>query len=84
MSIAKTTGIVITGAILTLGLYDVYAYMEGGTEGTISHVLMSWSYNHPAFTFAFGFLCGHLFWRIRKDPVKAEDAEPKGTDKAGN
>lgn len=76
MNVRKLTGSVIVVAILVLAIYDVYAYMEGGTEGTISHVIMSWSYSHPAFTFAFGFLCGHLFWRIRE--------KPRGPDKAGN
>ena len=66
--IRKITGIVIALTVATLGLYDVYAFMEGGTEGTISHVINSWSYNYPAFTFAMGFLMGHLFWRTSKDP----------------
>ena len=69
MDIRKLTGSVIVVSIAILAIYDVYAYVEGGTEGTISHVIMSWSYAHPAFTFSFGFLCGHLFWRIKKAPV---------------
>jgi hypothetical protein len=75
MNIRKLTGIVVMSTVVILSLYDVYAFTEGGTEGTISHVLMTWSYAHPAFTFAFGFLCGHLFWRIRKNPA-IQESEP--------
>ena len=76
MSMIKVTGLVIVTAILFLGLYDVYAFMEGGTTATISHVIMSWSYDHPAFTFFMGFLMGHFFWRIRVP--KMVDSENAG------
>ena len=66
--VRKITGIVIASTVAILAVYDVYAFTMGGTEGTISHVINSWSYNYPAFTFAMGFLMGHLFWRTSKPP----------------
>jgi len=67
--VRKITGIAIASTVVILGLYDVFAFTTGGTEGTISHVINSWAYNYPAFTFAMGFLMGHLFWRTSKDPI---------------
>lgn len=61
----KLTGFVILGAIILLGAYDTFAFLKGGTEATISHVLLMWSYDYPIFTFSFGVLVGHLFWRTR-------------------
>ena len=45
--------------------YDVWAFYHGGTEGTVSYmVIMEWSYKYPAFTFFVGFVMGHLFWPL--------------------
>lgn len=74
--VRKLTGWMIVLLVAAGGLYDVFAFTMGGTEGTISHVVNSWSYNYPAFTFAVGFLMGHLFWRTSKDPKK----DPKKGD----
>lgn len=63
--IRKMTGVIVMATIVILSLYDVYAYTEGGTEGTISHVLMTWGYNYPMIPFAAGVLVGHFWWRIR-------------------
>lgn len=61
----KVTGYAILCVIISVASYDVYAFMKGGTEATVSHVILVWSYNYPIFTFAFGVLVGHLFWRTR-------------------
>lgn len=63
MDIKKITMLVIFIAVLGIAAYDVYAIAMGGTEASISHTIMVWSYKYPAMTFATGFLCGHLFWR---------------------
>jgi hypothetical protein len=51
--------------ILALLVYDVIAIQKGGTEASISSVLISFSYKMPIFTFLAGIVCGHLFWRMR-------------------
>lgn len=68
----KLTGLVIVAVVVGLAAYDMWAFMKGGTEVTVSHTIFMWSYKFPPFTFAFGFLCGHFFWRIRDTKETAE------------
>lgn len=67
MDIKKITIIFVMVIIVCIAGYDVFAILKGGTEASISHLLISWSYEYPAFTFLFGFTCGHLFWRLKTD-----------------
>ncbi len=69
-----TKAFTITVFVL-IALYDFWAMSKGDTEASISHAMIVWSYNYPIFTFAFGVLCGHLFWRVRgtKELRKIED-----------
>lgn len=57
-------------------VYDVWSMAMAGTEGSISHTLIVWSYDYPIMTFACGVLMGHLFWRVRGTDIikKKEDA----------
>ena len=61
----KYTALFILLIIVLIALYDTYAIVVGGTEASVSHMIIVWSYNYPAFTFLFGFAMGHLFWRMR-------------------
>lgn len=65
MSWQKKTGLFMGAMLIAVIVYDVYAISGGGTEASISQWIFVASYKYPAMTFAFGFLCGHLFWRIR-------------------
>lgn len=58
-------------------IYDAVALIKGGTEASISHLMIVWSYEYPIFTFVMGVLAGHLFWRVRetKDLSKATKRE---------
>jgi len=58
----KATIIIIILAIVILGGYDIIAYVRGGSEATISFILLQASRKNPVIPFAFGFLMGHLFW----------------------
>jgi hypothetical protein len=62
----RITIIFILSVILTIAFYDVLAIYKGGTEASISHTIIVWSYRFPAFTFLFGFVMGHLFWRVKE------------------
>jgi len=65
LKIIKITKIVLVIFIFLILLYDVYAYINGGQEATISFLIIKdWSKNYPAFTFAVGFFMGHLFWPL--------------------
>lgn len=60
----KWTIIFIAVVIIAIAVYDVFIIAEAGTEASISHILIEWSYKFPAFTFLMGFTMGHLFWRM--------------------
>jgi len=70
----KITSMVFFGVFGLLVIYDIYAIHIGGTESSISSVLINFSYKMPMFTFFCGFICGHLFWRMRsnKDTMKID------------
>ena len=59
------TKYVTAGLIVAILIYDVVAIQIGGTEASVSQIIIEWSYSVPAFTFAIGFIMGHLFWRLR-------------------
>lgn len=61
----KITSIVVIASLILILGYDCYALMMGGTEATISHMLIVGSYSYPLIPFFGGFLMGHLFWRLR-------------------
>jgi membrane protein implicated in regulation of membrane protease activity len=56
--------------------YDVYAIMTGGTDASISALIIKSSYEMPFMTFSIGFfmgvLVGHLFWRMRSNDMTKE------------
>jgi len=84
MSIKKITQLVtfaiIPLLILLILAYDVYAILVGGTEASISSLIITASYKMPFMTFMIGFLngvlVGHLFWRMRsnKDTKEIDNA----------
>lgn len=50
---------------VAITVYDVFAILKGGTESSISMVMIQWAYQYPLFPFGMGVLVGHLFWRVR-------------------
>lgn len=75
----KWTAIFVGAVIVAIGVYDVIAISGGGTEASISHMLITWSYKYPAFTFLMGFAMGHLFWRMRstKETIAIDESTRK-------
>lgn len=65
MNVRFVTNIFIFVSILIIGGYDIWAWIAGGTEGTISHIIMSSSFNHPMIAVIGGVLVGHFWWRIK-------------------
>lgn len=61
----KWTIIFIVALIVIIAVYDVIAIYFGGTEASISSLLIMYSYQYPAGTFLIGFTAGHLFWRMK-------------------
>lgn len=62
----KYTQIFVPLVIAIIVIYDCYAMYAAGREASVSNLLISWGYEYPVFTFAMGFVMGHLFWRMRE------------------
>lgn len=58
-----------------IAVYDVYAMIVGGTENSISHLIITASYKYPILPFLMGLLAGHLWWRMHdtKETKKIAD-----------
>lgn len=56
------TAVVLVLSTVLLIAYDIWVILKYGVEATISRVIYNASRRVPALAFAFGFLCGHLFW----------------------
>jgi hypothetical protein len=65
MNLKKATVYFIILTLIVIAVWDAYVIIEQGTEASISHTLVVWSYEYPAVTFLMGFTMGHLFWRMR-------------------
>lgn len=57
--------------VVAILIYDVYAIMKGGTEASISSLIIKSSYQMPFMVYCIGLfngiLIGHLFWRMRSN-----------------
>lgn len=61
----KITMIFIGGLTALIAAFDIWVINQGGKEASISHVLIEWAYEYPSLPFLLGFVCGHLFWRMK-------------------
>lgn len=73
-----TAALFIAITIVVIAIVDVYLIMTGGTAASISHQIITWSYEYPAFTFLMGFTMGHLFWRMKA----TKELKEKGIEKS--
>lgn len=71
----KITAAVTVLTIAALGVYDVVAIQMGGTEASISHMIIMYAYQYPLMPFLTGVVMGHLFWRMKptKETLKMLD-----------
>ncbi len=69
--------ILITLVVFGLILWDVFAYLFGGIEGTLSDVVLAWAWQKPLLPFVFGVLMGHLFWPQKRplEPKEMSEAD---------
>lgn len=56
------TKVILVVLAAFLVIYDIVALWLGGWDATISVVLLTWARSYPILPFAFGVVCGHLFW----------------------
>lgn len=90
MDFKKTTKLVtfsIVVIIFFILIYDAIAIYYGGTEASISSLIITSSYKMPFLPFCIGLfigiLSGHLFWRMKgnKDTAKIKLDEIKEESK---
>ncbi len=55
------TRMIITAAIIILGIYDLFAVFWGGVDATISRVMKDAGIQNPFVIFVVGYICGHIF-----------------------
>lgn len=58
---ALTVGVAVV-SVAALVIYDVVIIAIGGTAASISDVVTTAAFEHPALPFAVGFLAGHWFF----------------------
>lgn len=65
------TFVVIPLIIIVILGYDVFAIAKGGTEASISSLLINAAYKMPFMVYMIGLfngiLVGHLFWRMKSN-----------------
>jgi hypothetical protein len=72
---------IVPAIVLAILIYDVYAIAKGGTEASISSILIVSAYKMPFMVYMIGLfngiLVGHLFWRMRpnKDTKEIDNVE---------
>lgn len=70
--------IVIAVGFLGVVVYDIIAQVKGGSEATISSMIIKESYDFPFMVYSLGLingiLIGHLFWRMKgnKDTLEID------------
>lgn len=68
----KTTALVVTILVITLGIYDLIVVVAGeGPSLSVSRFLVNVGVEAPMVVFMVGFACGHV-WGFAK-PVRAKD-----------
>ncbi len=55
------SGLILTIAVIILGIWDLVAVLINGVGGSISQFLVIHGVHAPVLVFAFGFIAGHLF-----------------------
>lgn len=71
----KKTYYFIIGLVIIIAGYDFFIIQAEGKEASISAVLIRWSYEYPSIPFLFGFIAGHLFWKMKDKDVFGDKNE---------
>lgn len=72
----KVTFFVIPALIALILIYDVWVIIAGGSEASISALIIKSSYEMPFMVYCIGLfngiLVGHLFWRMKSNDMTKE------------
>jgi len=66
------TGMILTGAFVALGIYDIVAAFRGGVNSTISRTMQTAGFRSPTVLFVLGGLFGHCFLQLDLNGVKTD------------
>jgi hypothetical protein len=55
------TAKIVTGCVIALGVYDLWAVASGGVESSISRFMQNSGIRAPWIVFTVGFICGHIW-----------------------
>ena len=88
------TAKIITGIVIALGIYDLWAVIFGGMDSTISHYLQVVGFRAPVIVFAFGYIAGHIWGffpptcptcgsKYGQQPDEKDDDERTNTELSG-
>jgi hypothetical protein len=70
------TALIVTGAIIFLGIYDlVVVTFNLGIGSSISRFMQRTALRHPAVSFSVGFVCGHIFGYMAPEPEKIKTTD---------
>jgi hypothetical protein len=85
MELAKKITMYVTIlSVIGLLVYDGVIVFMYGQSASVSAMIIKWSYQQPSMVFFCGFVCGHLFWRMRDSKLtKAITKAVKDIDKQG-
>lgn len=77
----STTGLVITIAVICIGIYDLVCVLRKGTGSSVSDWLIKAGFKSPIIVFTFGFVCGHLFGYMQLEAQPCVEAKIAQTEK---
>jgi Flp pilus assembly protein protease CpaA len=66
------TLVFIVVTVITVAVFDVWVMLKKGKSESVSAHLIRASHKYPSIPFIFGFIAGHLFWRMREVDVFLE------------
>jgi hypothetical protein len=58
--------VAVTGCVIALGIYDLYAVASGGVASSISQFMKTSGADAPFVIFTIGYICGHIFGFMRQ------------------
>lgn len=65
----KITPLFILIVVVVCIAFDFFIIGQQGKPESISATVIRWAYDYPSIPFAVGFLCGHLFWKMKDTDV---------------
>jgi len=59
--------------VAAIAIFDIYIIAKKGKTESISAHLIRYAKKFPSIPFLFGFVAGHLFWRMPDKDVEIEE-----------